>query len=126
MPKQLTIGYSPPWKGNSTSATQEIARLLRNPDVPYHEHKIPPPVCILSQMSPVHIFSPYFFKIHSNIILSSTAKSSKLSLPFRFSDQISDKNTSVFGIAPHLYQPLTFILRLYFVWVQTRHWFSVS
>jgi hypothetical protein len=39
-------------------------------------------------MNPVHTFSPYFSKIQSNIILSSTPKSSESSLPYRFLDQI--------------------------------------
>jgi len=41
-------------------------------------------VHILSQMNPFHIFAPYFPKIHSNIILPCTSRSSEWSLPFRF------------------------------------------
>jgi hypothetical protein len=39
-------------------------------------------------MHPVHIFSPYFPKIHYNIIFPSTPTSSEWSLPFRFCNQI--------------------------------------
>jgi hypothetical protein len=35
------------------------------------------------QMNPVHNLPPYFSKIYSNIFLSSTLKSSNLSLPFK-------------------------------------------
>jgi hypothetical protein len=42
---------------------------------------------VLSQMNPVHTFPPYSSKIHSNIILPSTPRSSEWSLPFRFSSK---------------------------------------
>jgi hypothetical protein len=35
---------------------------------------------LLKQMHPVHTFPPYFFKLHSNIILPSTSRSSEWSL----------------------------------------------
>jgi hypothetical protein len=35
-------------------------------------------------MHPIHIFPPYFPKIHSNVIFPSTPGSSKWSLPYRF------------------------------------------
>jgi hypothetical protein len=44
-------------------------------------------VPILSQMNPLHAFPPYFLKIHSNITLPSTPRSSEWCLPFKFSDQ---------------------------------------
>jgi len=39
-------------------------------------------------MNPVHAFSPYFSKIHPNIIFPYMLRPSKWFLPFRFSDQI--------------------------------------
>jgi len=78
---------SPSSEANIHSASQEIPRLLRNPNVNYRLHNSPPLVHILSQMNPVHIFPPYFPKIQSNIIFPPTLRSSSWSHPFRFSDQ---------------------------------------
>jgi len=53
----------------------------------YGVYKGLPWVSILIQMHPVHTCTPYFPNIHSNIILPSTLRSLKWSLPFRFSNQ---------------------------------------
>jgi len=65
-----------PLKANSHSTSQETPRLLWNPKVHYRAHKTAPRVPILSQMYPVHTFPLYFPKIHSNVIIPSTTRSS--------------------------------------------------
>jgi hypothetical protein len=77
----------PAWEADNRSASQDIPLLLWNPKVHYHVHKSPPPVPIPIQMNPIHIFPPYFSKIHFNIIISSKPRSSEWSLPFRLPNQ---------------------------------------
>jgi hypothetical protein len=77
---------SPFREANSPPASQEIRRILRNMKVHYRV-KSPPLIPVLNQMHAVHIFSPYFPNIHSNIILPSTPRSSESTFPFRFPNQ---------------------------------------
>jgi hypothetical protein len=82
-----------PWKSDSRSPDQEIILLLCNQNINFHVHKWQPLDPILSQMNPVHTITPYFSKIHFNI-LSSTPRSGKWSLPDRFSDRKYRANMS--------------------------------
>jgi hypothetical protein len=70
------------WEANSFSASQEIPRILWNPEVHYRIHNSPPPVPIPSQLNPVHAPSDVL-KIHFNIILPSTPGSPNWSPSFR-------------------------------------------
>jgi hypothetical protein len=78
---------NPSWEVKSDSASQEVFRLFRNPNVHYRVHRRLLQDPILSQMNPVHSFPPYFPKIHSNTIFPSRRRSSEPSLPFVLHDQ---------------------------------------
>jgi hypothetical protein len=51
------MGQSPSWEANWLSASQEIPRILWNPNVHYRIHKSPAPVPILAQLDPVYTTS---------------------------------------------------------------------
>jgi len=53
-------------EANSDSSSEKIPRPLWNPKFHYRVHNSPLLVLIQSHVYPVHNFTPYFPKIHSN------------------------------------------------------------
>jgi hypothetical protein len=83
-----SMEQSPSWEADSHSISQEIPFLLWNTKVHSSVNKSPPLVLIMSQIHPVHNFPTYFRKIHCNIILPSTPRSSQWSFPSGFPTNI--------------------------------------
>ena len=78
---------SPSWEANRFEASQEIPRILRNPNVHYRIHKFPPNVPNLSQLDAAHTPTSHFLKIHLNFILPSAPGYHQWSLSLRYPHQ---------------------------------------
>ena len=76
-----SVQQSPSWEANSSSASQEIPRILWNTKVHYRIHR----TLSLSWAWAIHFMLPHptFLKIHFNIVLLSTRRSVKLSVSLR-------------------------------------------
>jgi hypothetical protein len=70
------------WKADSHSACQKYPAFLWNPKVNHRVHESPPLDPILSQLNPVCPIDSYLPKVHLNVILPPTPRSSQWSLAF--------------------------------------------
>ena len=83
-PLTHSMKHSPSWEGNSSSAIQEILRILWNPKVHYPEFANACHLSVWWASSIVHTPTSHFLKNHNNIF-PYTPVSPKLSLSLRFS-----------------------------------------
>jgi hypothetical protein len=92
------------WEAHSHSASQEITCLKWKPGFHYCVQKSPLHIPILRQVNPVHIVTPYLFKINFNIILPSVSRSSKQSRPFSFPTELMYAFLTFWNYTQHRYK----------------------
>ena len=90
---------------NWFSSSQEIPRILWDPNVHFHIQKSTPHIAILRQLRPFYALTTHFLKIHLHNLLPPTSGSSKWFLSLRFPHYIP-VNTSPL---PHTYRSITIL-----------------
>jgi hypothetical protein len=73
-------------EANPRLANEEIPLLLWHRKVRRRVNKSPPQQPVLSQMNPVHVFTPCLFNAHFIIMISSARMFPNFSFPLGFSD----------------------------------------
>jgi hypothetical protein len=71
-----SVQYNPFWDAASCASTRETSDILRKTKVHYLIYMSPPHFITISKISLLHITSPYFSKIHFNVIHPPTCWSS--------------------------------------------------
>ena len=97
-----------------SSVGWDIPHILWKLDVQRCIRRRSPPVLILRQIYLVRVSLSYVWKIHSNIMLPSKPRSSKWSLPFRFSHQNHLCTSPLLLTCPTYLIPLDLITRITF------------
>ena len=105
---QNFMEQSPCWGASTSTAIQEISRILWNPKVHYRIHKSTTPLPILSHTDPVHVS-------HPTSVISIWILSSYLSLGFQWSPSFSfssSKTLCTSSLPPYLLyaQPISVFL----------------
>jgi hypothetical protein len=81
---------SPPLEANSSAASQEILHLLWHTKIHYRVHNRLPLVPIVTQIPPVHTFTPYFTRL--TLVLSfENSQRFVLTLNLRSSFRVTDQ-----------------------------------
>jgi hypothetical protein len=108
---------SPSWLANSSSASQEILRILWNPHVPYRIYKSPwpYPVSDRSSLCPTTHFSKIHFNITSQLCLGLPSGYIYWSLKWRYLLRFPVRNNNILLIYNTLYKLYILYIRYYII-----------